>query len=86
MNRYFINVTPKANTRYNPMHDLVQNTEAVILEAKIGERGWIAYKLEEDIQTPWHRLHTSNIEDIKEEDSMIRVVTENTLYILTKVE
>jgi len=85
MNKYIINVVPQEDSPYNPMHEIVQDKEAVVLEAEIGERGWIAYKLEDDIQTPWHRLHTSIIKNVRENDFQIAITTENTLYTLVKV-
>jgi len=85
MNKYIIQVNTKDNTAYNPIHEIVDKRPGVILEAEIGKRGWIAYKLEEDTIRPWHRLHTSNIEDITETDEQIVVTTENTIYKLIRV-
>jgi len=86
MVEYIVKIEPKNHKEYNPIHDIVQGSPAVILEARVGERAWFAYKLEEDEFHPWHRVHTSLVENIEELVDKIVLNTENTKYSFVRVK
>jgi hypothetical protein len=88
-NNYRIYITSKK--KFNPIHEKIHGREGGIMEATVGERGWLFYKDEEDAkifyEIPWHRVHTSLIESVEQDESgNIFITTENTYYKLIKTE
>lgn len=91
--KFKLTVTPKENTRFNPIHEMANGTIASILDIEEGKRGWINYLNTIDPnENYWHRIHTSPIEKI---DYMvnslglvywIKVETLNTFYEFNMIE
>ena len=50
------------------VHDFIDNSKAVILEATVGNPMWFCYYIPEDEITPWHRVATSEVETVSEQD------------------
>ena len=62
----------------NPLHDEIRGCTAVIIDITVGKRGWIAYKAMDVLgEDYWHRLHTSTIEYIDENDVLWKNVGES---------
>lgn len=81
--KYTLSVHQKEGRPYNPVHDEVDGATATIIDLPVGNRGWIAYCFAPD---DWHRLHTSDVEDIAvDEYGNVAVTTRNTVYRLAKL-
>lgn len=92
MNIKYYNVSVISDNSYNVFHDFINKyNKAIILEAEIGKPMWFCYYLEDDIEIPWHRVQTSLVKNITENDicltSMppqykkeIIIETENSIY------
>ncbi len=83
---YTVHVTmrPGATRRY--LHDLIDGRRAGIMDAVAGERGWIWYENPDCGELPFHRLHTSRIESVKEDGEDMVVTTMNTIYRFTPIK
>ena len=88
----------------NIFHPHIDGSEAVPVEFEVGKPGFFVYKFEEDTDevasryhdTPWHRVVTSNVKDIREENEVICtypaipvhkiiVETENSTYCFKEI-
>ena len=83
---YIMSVKAKENVRYNPLHDEIDGCEAVILEAKAGDIGWMSYKYEDCMYHGWHTMHTSLINGVDEHDGVVTIETRNSVYTLKEIE
>ena len=85
--KYLLRAYPKEDTIYNPIRDDVDECIATIIDINEGERGWIAYYVDDSwMGEGWHRLHTSIIENITVDDEMnVIITTRNTKYVLHRL-
>jgi hypothetical protein len=83
MKDYEVHITmrPGATRRYT--HELVDGKRAGIMDATPGQRGWIWYHDPDDASIPFHRVHTSVVESVKDVGKDIVVTTMNTIYRFT---
>lgn len=51
-----------------------------------GERGWILYEKEDELDRIPHRLHTSLIQNVEYTDNSIVITTMNTRFTLKVIE
>lgn len=81
----FFKVRIRHITNVGTYRDLVENKRAVPLSFSVGSRGWFVYEFEDDIDSSerFHRIQTSVVKDVIEDDNSLKVVTENTEYTFT---
>lgn len=87
--KYKLTIEPYEHSRFNPIHESANGCVATVIDVECGERGWIAYRVENGLDPNyWHRIHTSMIDDIQEdeENNQIVILTQNAKYILIKIE
>lgn len=82
---YTLKTVSKADRPNSHIHAYIQGTKATIVDAEIGQRGWLCYYDVDDEN--WHRIHTTTILDITVDDNgNVCIETENTFYNLTKIK
>lgn len=83
--KYILTTASKVDRPHSYVHAIIQGKMATIIDAEVGQRGWITYYDEDDMT--WHRIHTSPIQNITlDGNGNICIETENTLYNLTKIK
>lgn len=93
---YSVSVQKKKNKEDNIFHDFINYSKAVIIEFIEGEPGVFCYYMKEDEITPWHRVYTSEVKNVREEELCLTslppkmqhnviVETENSIYYFTEI-
>ena len=78
---YTLTTESKVGQPHSPIHAYIQGTKATIVDAEIGQRGWLCYYDVDDEN--WHRIHTSTILNITVHDNgNVTIETLNTYYNL----
>lgn len=85
--KYTLTTKSKVDRPHSNIHALIQGTTATIIDAEVGERGYICYYSTDPWGVEWHRIHTSTIRNIiVDDEGNICIETENSIYNLKKLE
>ena len=83
---YRVHIETLPGGRRQKFHSMIEGQKAEIMEAVVGQRGWLWINLSDDPDIPYHRLHTSEIQSVEKEGlDKVVITTLNTKYILTEI-
>lgn len=82
--KYRLVVSSKNGASYNPIHSMIHELIATIIDLPIGKRGWFAVLVDDEY---WDRIHTSTVEGVTvDEKGNVTLTTRNTVYTFNKID